>query len=206
MNPRPYVRRIRWIRPDLQAKILIRFLVLALAVLVAHAELQLLGIWSMMQEATPVEMRVLDSVMSLALKEFMIAAVIALALAIFVAVSFSFRFCGPLFSMKRFLCSVAGGRWNRRLSFRQGDELHDMADAVNAAVGGLTEVVREQDDLLRRAREALGENADAGALIEEIDAARALVAGRLQEGDAGSPAPGAEAAAVETTAATSAAS
>lgn len=56
------------------------------------------------------------------------------ALCVGVAIFASHKIAGPIYRMIRYLDSAAGGNYSERLKLRKGDELQDLAEAINRLV------------------------------------------------------------------------
>jgi methyl-accepting chemotaxis protein len=83
------------------------------------------------------------------------------ACAIAAGIIFSHRIAGPVYRVKKTAEDIAGGDLRVNVRFRKGDDLHDLADALNSMIGKVREIVKEDTEL-----------------IEEIN----LITSRLEEG------------------------
>jgi len=106
-------------------------------------------------------------------------------LVIVVGLIFSNRIAGPIYSMKRFLRKVSQGHYEGRLTFREHDELQDVAEEVNALVSGLEAAKnrrKEKSDVLKKEIEAL-ESAiyfnkyDSKEIMEKLAVLKEMAAG-----------------------------
>jgi biopolymer transport protein ExbB/TolQ len=97
-----------------------------------------------------------------------------------VAMTYLFRVCGPLYGIRRYLRRIQDGDWSGECRIRAQDELQDLNDDVNGAVETLLAHLRIEHDLLREAREALAADAPA-ALREQLDEEVSVLARKLGE-------------------------
>lgn len=106
-------------------------------------------------------------------------------LVIVVGLIFSNRIAGPIYAMKRFIRKVSQGHYDGRLTFRENDELQDVAEDVNALVSGLEAAKngrKEKSDALKREIEALESavyfnKCDSKEILEKLAALKEMVAG-----------------------------
>jgi hypothetical protein len=149
----PYVRKRKWIRPDIQLKVVLRTMFVAILGLLINFQLSLIGYWLLVQQGPASDP--VGRIPGMLLKYFLISLGIAVPLSITVAVIFSFKFCGPIFRLSRYLGDLVEGSWDRRCGLRAGDDLQDLKDTLNAALDVFRDCVRGQHHLLH----------DAGALL-----------------------------------------
>ncbi len=165
----PYKRRRKWIRPDLQLRMILRTMFVALIVLLVNFQLSLIGYWVLVQEGpSGVE---IQRVPVMLLQYFCLSVGIAVPLCIAVSIFQSFRFCGPLYRFGVYLRDLVDGRWDRECRIRKTDDLHDVNDLLNAAVGAMTRHARRQHELISRARDLLD-----GSDVASTDGGRRLLA------------------------------
>jgi len=177
-------RRRKLIRLDLQLKIVFITLFVASLVLLINFQLTLAGLWSISNQLTETQNvnQLLESIKMSTIRKFLFSVALAVPLAGFVGILYSFKFCGPIYKFKKYFNDLRGGRWDERCMLRDGDDLQDVAGAINEAV----ECFR---DRVRRDHETL---ADVQAFLETAvfttdgrgDQLLARIRERIAEGDA----------------------
>lgn len=148
-------RRRKWIRPDLQLKVVLRTLLVAVVVLLVYLQLSLFWYWFDLKNAEATTGELLARVPSMLLKHFAFSVFLAVPLSLYVGISSFFNFSGPLYRFSRHLSDWASGRWDRDCRLREGDELQDLNAAINRALGVMRERVVRQHGLLEETRRVL---------------------------------------------------
>ncbi|MFT5207073.1 MAG: methyl-accepting chemotaxis protein [Candidatus Omnitrophota bacterium] len=74
----------------------------------------------------------LQPIVRSAYSAFFVNIIIAMPIIFFVSIRFSHKIVGPLPKIYRYLKSIGSGTYPGRLTLRTGDELTDLAEAVNA--------------------------------------------------------------------------
>ena|SRR2546425_11168363 len=153
---RAYKRRTKWIKPDLQLKIMLMTLSVATIVLSINFQLNLLGLSRIHGHPAPTIDGTLELVRSSLLRQFVFACCLVAPLSIWVGAVYAFKFCGPIYRFRRFFEELAAGRWDPPCRLRKGDDLQDVKDSINACLDLMKERLQKQHELLGTAREALG--------------------------------------------------
>ena len=86
---------------------------------------------------------------------------------------------GPLVQGVHFASTVAGGNLEHTLDIQRGDELGELADALNTMVGTLKQKIEEAHTAMEEARER---QKQAFAALKEAEAAKALAERARREG------------------------
>ncbi len=100
----------------------------------------------------------------------------------------SHKVAGPIFRVERVAQELSKGNLDVKVKFRKGDELHELADSLNAMIDGIKSIVREDKDItikLMRISDKLNEdvNKDKGLKKDVKDAVEELkiIVGKLKE-------------------------
>src|SRR5262245_25529165 len=109
---RTYKRRKKWVKPDLQLKIMLMTLSVATIVLAINFQLILLGLSRVHGHPAPTIDGTLDLIRSSLLKEFLIACGLVVPLCVWVGAVYAFKFCGPIYRFRLFFQELAAGRWD----------------------------------------------------------------------------------------------
>jgi len=150
-------RKKKFVRADLQVKIVFIALFVASLVLLVNFQMSLATLWSISsQPAVSVESAV-DEIRHELVKKFLISVALTIPLAISVGIIYSFKFSGPIYRFKKYFSELVTGRWDLPCGLRKGDDLWDVCDAINAAVGTLRERIREDHSTLQETRMVLDE-------------------------------------------------
>ena len=144
-------RRKKLTRVDLQLKIVFITLFVASLVLLVNFQLTLAGLWSISSQLSGGYSvnELLESVKESTIRKFLFSVVMAVPLAGFVGILYSFKFCGPIYRFKKYFTELKSGRWDERCMLRKGDDLQDVAHAINEGMGCLRERIREDQAVLR---------------------------------------------------------
>lgn len=76
---------------------------------------------------------------------------VALPVMVAIGILTSFRVCGPLVRIKRFLAELSAGERPEDIRLREGDELHDLAELLNETTRPLRLPAQEDEDVQRTA-------------------------------------------------------
>jgi methyl-accepting chemotaxis protein len=147
-------RRKKLIRLDLQLKIVFITLFVASLVLLINFQLTLSGLWSIssqLNENTNVN-QLLESIKISTIRKFLFSVAMAVPLAGFVGILYSFKFCGPIYKFKKYFTELSTGRWDDRCMLRQGDDLQDVAQSINEGIETLRDRIREDHEILSDVR------------------------------------------------------
>jgi hypothetical protein len=150
-------RRKKFIRSDLQLRIVFMSLFVASLVLLINFQMSLAAVWTISsQPALSVE-AAMDQVWHELVKKFLISVLLAVPLSVSVGILYSFKFCGPIYRFKKYFTELVTSNWDVRCNLRKGDDLWDVCDAINAGVGVFRERIRESHQILQDARKVLDE-------------------------------------------------
>ncbi len=151
-------RRRKLVRTDLQLKVVFITLFVASFCLLVNFQLVLAGLWALhssLVSASNYE-SFLDGVRRLVVQKFLLSLVIAVPLSATVGILYSFTFSGPIYKFKKYFSELADGApWNQICTLRKGDQLGDLCDALNAALGQLRDRVAASHFALQQAEELL---------------------------------------------------
>ncbi len=154
-------RRKKLIRLDLQLKIVFITLFVASLVLLINFQLSLAELWSLEEQFSSkydVD-RLLEVIKTATIQKFLFSVAMAVPLAGFVGVLYSFKFCGPIYKFKKYFTELATERWDDRCMLRRGDDLQDVCQAINDGVGAFRDRVRKSHAVLEDVEHFLGEAA-----------------------------------------------
>ncbi len=188
-------RKRKVLLPDLQMKIVFVTLCVAVIVLAVNFQLDLLSLSRTRSHPPATTEGVFDAVRQGLTRQFFLALVIAVPIALWVGLVYSFKFCGPIYGLMRQLRDRVHGRWGVPFRLRRGDALQELKDALNSAQAAMGEFMARQDALLLRAARCIREGDVAGEeaaakLLAEIDEQSRQFAARSGKGEAAaSPVP-----------------
>ncbi len=177
-------RRKRWIRPDLQGKVVLAAVVVAQLTLLVHFQLSFAFIWlgrrpELLDAVRHEETRLLVTAT-------LASCAVAIPVAFLVGKYLSFKFCGPIFRFKQYLQGLVDDRWDRRCELRSGDELQDLKEVINSTVGSFADQMNRSRKLLGELRDVVERDGDAVTdrqaledLLERARAEEALLGHRL---------------------------
>jgi methyl-accepting chemotaxis protein len=150
-------RKKKFIRPDVQLKIVFITFLVAVFVLLINFQLNVAGLWSLSSDLSGVGSVdvALEETRMFLIQKFFLALLIAIPLSFSVAILYSFRFSGPLYRFKIHLTDLAAGRWGATLRLRDRDQLLDIRDAINSAADSFRSAVREDVECLKETRALL---------------------------------------------------
>lgn len=168
----PNRRRRKFIRKDLQLKIIFGTLFVALIVLVINFQLPIMGMRIMRTNSSILLDAHYNLMVKLLVTSFATSFLLTIPLAIWMGIVFSFQFCGPIYKIKKFFVELNSGRWDRVCRLRQKDDLKDIAAVINQFVGLARDRLRGQHAALEKVRTFL-ETCDKS---EQVDSLLALIA------------------------------
>ena len=181
-------RRRRFIFPELQIRIVLQVLFVTLPILFLNFLLVFSDIWSLQGTEGSPGYTVIQGMSRAVFVDLVIALVIAVPFGLSAGITYSFRYCGPLYKMRRYFDELVHGRWDRRCTLRQGDYLQDMKDDLNRAFRLVAHRVHRQhvllgeiEGFLENSHESLKDSEQFEALCQKIAVERAEVAGRFGE-------------------------
>ena len=167
----PNRRRRKFVRKDLQLKIIFGTLFVALIVLVINFQLPIMGMWIMRATSSIWLDTHYNIMIKLLVTSFATSFLLTIPLAIWMGIVFSFQFCGPIYKIKKFFVELNSGRWDRICRLRKKDDLKDVAEVINQYVGLARDRLRSQHETLERVRAFL-ETCDQS---DEVDSLLALI-------------------------------
>ena len=148
-------RRRKFVRRDLQLKIILGTLFVSLAILVFNFSVILLGLWAFTRNLA-VEAGNMWPMLNFIMLSFFISVIVSIPMAIWMGVSFSFTFCGPIYALKKYFVELKNGPWTSRCRLRVGDDLQDVKDVINESLDAFRERLAAQKELLDEAEALLG--------------------------------------------------
>lgn len=165
LPPREHTkRRQKFIRKDLQLKIIFASLFVALFVLVFSLQVPFIGLW-LVQKMSPQSVESIFTLFNkLLLTSLCISMLLTIPLSLWMGVVFSFHFCGPIHRIKMYFDYLLSGRWDKPLSLRETDDLQDVKDSINAFMDRSNNQLRDQHGLLDETRALL-----LGSLGRQLD-------------------------------------
>ena len=194
------LRKKRFIRPDVQLRVVVIALCVASLVLLIDFQLGSFAFASVADSTiqSPSTKIVLDELRTSLLRAVLISIAISIPLSAFVGIAYSFKFAGPIYAIGRYFDALKAGLWTRRCHLRQNDDLQDIRDSINSAIAPIMEFLEQNRTALAEAGELLGDESFGGqaatqeraeAVVARLDALERVFAERLSEPEpASSPA------------------
>lgn len=152
-------RRRKLVRTDLQLKVVAITLFVASFCLLVNFQLVVASLWGLHSSLVNASNygQFLDAVRRLVIQKFLVSLAIAVPLSATIGILYSFTFSGPIYKFKKYFSELADGApWDESCTLRKGDQLVDLCDAFNRALGQLRDRVaashfalQEADALLR---------------------------------------------------------
>ena len=163
----PNRRRRKFIRKDLQLKIIFGTLFVALIVLVINFQLPIMGMRIMRTNSSILLDAHYNLMVKLLVTSFATSFLLTIPLAIWMGIVFSFQFCGPIYKIKKFFVELNSGRWDRICRLRKNDDLKDVASVINQYVGLARDRLRGQHATLEKVRTFL-ETCDKSEQVDSL--------------------------------------
>lgn len=192
--PRRHRRGRKWVRPDVQIRIILLTLSVATIVLAINFQLDLLALARLEQNPATTVDGLLDQARGAILRQLLLSVGVAVPLAIWVGAIHAFKFCGPIFCFRRYFQGLIEGRWDRPCTLRAEDDLQDVKESINVSLDAIRGRIRSQQDLLKRVRPLIQGVSEAEGILREIEREEAEFSRRFADGN---PALAAEVAATE---------
>jgi hypothetical protein len=150
-------RTTKFIRPDMQLKVIFITFFVASFVLLIDFQLCLSGLWSLSTRVggTAAVDLALEEMRLTLIRKFLVAFGLAIPLSVCVGILYTFRFSGPIHRFKLYFGQIAGGRWDARCELREADQLRDVCERINAGVDVLRTQILKDLRLLQDARDVL---------------------------------------------------
>jgi len=169
-------RTTKFIRPDMQLKVIFITFFVASFVLLIDFQLCLSGLWSLSTRVggTAAVDLALEEMRLTLIRKFLVAFGLAIPLSVCVGILYTFRFSGPIHRFKLYFGQIAGGRWDARCELREADQLRDVCERINAGVDVLRTQILKDLRLLQDARDVLDRAPAASEprVVEEIRSLR----------------------------------
>lgn len=193
-------RRTKFIRFDVQFRVILIALCVACLVLLINFQMSMAALGSVkgsFERGVSATMT-FEEMRNAVISRFLLSIGITIPIAAAVGILYSFRFAGPLYRFDRYFNELKTGRWSNRCSVRKGDDLQDMCGAINGALDPMRALLQESHGILKTvqalvAQAALKPSPDAEdevkALMAQIAAANAVYDARLPQPGQQDPAP-----------------
>jgi nitrogen fixation/metabolism regulation signal transduction histidine kinase len=139
----------------LQLKIVFFTLLVATLVLITNINLVLIGLRALYSEAGDGTVIAIQRLDALLFKGFGITTLLALPLAAAIGITYSFKFCGPIYRFQKYFGGLKDGRWDQPCRLRKGDDLQDLNTAINDCLDQMRRKLSRQNELLAEARSIL---------------------------------------------------
>ena len=165
-------RRRKYIWPELQLRIAVQTLFIAIPILLLNFLLLYSDSLSYQRSLQPPADAAAVGMLGIIFRDFLISLAVAIPFSLGVGILYSFPFCGPIYRMHTFLGDMIKGRWDGRCALRRGDRLQEVKNNLNGAVQLLTGTIRRQHELLGEVRALLE---DSGTTVREPEKARSLL-------------------------------
>lgn len=171
-------RRQTLVDLDLQMKIVFLALAAAALVLLVNFQMSVASLWSTSAAIANVETvdEVFTHMKARLFREFTISIGVGIPFAAALGILYSFKFCGPLFRIRKQLANLRDGSWRQPCVLRKGDDLKDVARMLNETTGIACEYADDTHDLLQEVRAVLDE---IGPVADDVVGARLS---RIREG------------------------
>lgn len=177
--PKRNRRSKRWTPGGLHLKLAVTTFSVAMVVLSFSLLANLLGWTATFRDPPPNVDAALGEGYSTLFQSTLFSLLFAIPFTGWVAMTYLFKICGPLYAIRRNLRRISEGNWNVRCHIRKEDELQDLNDDINRTIDALIQQVRNHDELLRDVRDSLGYEA-LPALRERINEEIRAVSQRLE--------------------------
>ena len=131
----------------------------ACLVLLINFQLSFGALWSTSETLAGLETvdEVVAEMKGRVFRELAISAALGIPLAAAIGILYSFKFCGPLYRIRRHLETLIAGSWREPCVLRKGDDLKDVARMINESAGLACEYADDAHDLLQEVRAVLCE-------------------------------------------------
>ena len=150
-------RSTKWIHEGLQAKAAAVTFAIAAATLAINFLACQVGIVTLARGADASTSRAVQNISSHLWAALALALAAGLPLSLWVGGSLFFKICGPLYRFRCYMEGLREGRWDDSCRLRKGDELHEVAAAINVGVRSIAGAVRRQAELLDETRSLLSD-------------------------------------------------
>ena len=155
-NSKPtYKRKKKYVRPDLQARLILGSLGITLVVTFIGTHIPLVGLWQFTAANSGENNALIDHMSRFFTGSFYVSILLTASLATWFGYWYSFRFCGPIYAIKKYFVEMPKGDWSREMRLRQKDDLQDVKDAINVGLGAMRQQMVSQRSVLEAAANAL---------------------------------------------------
>jgi hypothetical protein len=167
-------RRRKFIRPDMQLKVVFITLFVSSLTLVVQMRTGLASIDEISRNLTEelTVFQVLSYIEASTIRGLFLSMLVALPLAVACGVLYSFRFAGPVYRFQEYFSQLCGGRWDVRCNLRKNDHLQDVAESINGAIDDARDRMCEDQSILQDVKHLL-----TNTVFTTDEASRELVAG-----------------------------
>ncbi len=141
-------RRRKFIRKDLQVRVVLSTLFVSLLILVFNYQAPLFGIWYLKESSDIYDPDTIAAFSNILLISFGISAVLTIPLALWIGVIQSFSFSGPIYKFKKHFTELVSGRWDTPCTLRKGDDLKDVCEVFNEYTALVCTQLEDQRKLL----------------------------------------------------------
>ncbi len=155
-------RKRRFIRPDIQVKIILCIFCSVFTAMLFNLQIHLLALYHSNSIFEPI----LSVLFKMLLSGFGFSLLLALPISIWAGIVISFHFCGPLYRIKLHLQQLLTGRWDLTCTLRKKDDLKDVSKALNEFVSSSNMFHQQQHRLLKESLILL-DQAENGAVDSE---------------------------------------
>lgn len=153
-------RRRKYIRPDIQVKMILCTFLVGLFLLIFNLQIPLIS----MMMAKGETIIGFNAIFKMLLTAFGISVCMAIPLSIWVGIVIAFHFCGPIHRITQYFKACMNGRWDGACKLRPKDELHDVADTINDFMGQFNQSHQRQQAVLQEADAFLAQLGDSGTV------------------------------------------
>jgi hypothetical protein len=170
-------RRKKYIRPDMQLKVVLITFFAASFLLLVNFQLDIAGLWSLSSKLAVTgggAQAALDETRRLVIEKFLITFGLSVPLTVSIGILYSFSFSGPVYRFQKYFNDLAAGRWDSRCQLRRGDGLQDVCESINEAMDSVWAQLLEDLRLLQDSRALLdqvapadGEAAERWAMLKD---------------------------------------
>ncbi len=173
----PNRRRKKFIRPDVQLKVVFVTLFVTCLALVVNLRMSVESLEQISTTLTKSHtvFEVLNLVEAATLRSLLLTLVISIPLAVGFGVAYSFRFAGPVYRFEQFFDGLKAGRWDKACTLRKNDLLVDVAGSINEGMEQVGARIQEDQAILQDVKHLLGTS------VLATDDASAPMIKRLQE-------------------------
>ena len=153
--PKPYRRKRKYVRPDLQARLILGSLGITLAVSFVGTHIPLVGLWKFTAQNMGENNALIDHMARFFSASFYVSILLTASLATWFGYWYSFKFCGPIYAMKKYFTEMTTGPWHQPFRLREKDDLKDVRDAINDGMNAVRTRLEGHCEVLQASLAAL---------------------------------------------------